>query len=276
MTNIFPPIIDKGLFAEVQKRLAKNRILAGANSAIEPYLLTGKAFCGHCETPIVADGGTSRNGTKHYYYSCKRKKKDLCDKKRENKNDLEMRVTEFVREFLSDRKNAERVASDIVAYYERRAGDNGLRSIEVRISNAQREAESLTTAFIEAKSALLRANIERKMSELETQISDLQTQRAQLAIERGQRITKEQILDFIADLLTGDPNDKEYQRKLIANLVSAVYVYDNELVTYLTFGVEKSIERVRLDETNLILERLSSVQTQKPLVAHPGVEPGTT
>lgn len=63
-TSIFPPIIDKALFAEVQKRLAKNKYLAGANSAIEPYLLTGKLFCGHCGTAMVSDGGktgTARN-----------------------------------------------------------------------------------------------------------------------------------------------------------------------------------------------------------------------
>lgn len=75
--NTYPPIIDKILFAEVQKRLAKNKILAGANSAIEPYLLTGKAFCGHCGTAIVADGGTSCNGKKHYYYACKPEEKRL-------------------------------------------------------------------------------------------------------------------------------------------------------------------------------------------------------
>ncbi|MDR1093104.1 MAG: recombinase family protein [Clostridiales bacterium] len=43
--NTFPPIIGKALFDDVQKRLVKNKILAGANSAVEPYLLTGKAVC---------------------------------------------------------------------------------------------------------------------------------------------------------------------------------------------------------------------------------------
>ena len=45
-----------------------------------------------------------------------------------------------------------------------------------------------------------------------------------------------------------------------------VYVYDNEIVTYLNFGVDKAIERVRLDETNAAIEGLKNVQTLSPLL----------
>ena len=69
-----------------------------------------------------------------------------------------------------------------------------------------------------------------------------------------------------AELIKGEPTDKEYQRKIIDNLVFMVYVYDNEIVTYLNFGVDKAIERVRLDETNAAIEGLKKVQTLSPLL----------
>ena len=69
-----------------------------------------------------------------------------------------------------------------------------------------------------------------------------------------------------AELIKGEPTDKEYQRKIIDNLVFMVYVYDNEIVTYLNFGVDKAIERVRLDETNAAIEGLKNVQTLSPLL----------
>ena len=47
-----------------------------------------------------------------------------------------------------------------------------------------------------------------------------------------------------------------------------VYVYDNEIVTYLNFGVDKAIERVRLYETNAAIEGLKNVQTLSPLLHH--------
>ena len=55
-----------------------------------------------------------------------------------------------------------------------------------------------------------------------------------------------------------------------------VYIFDDEhikVVNYLNSGVDKSIERVRLDETKEVLERLKGVQTQSPLVHLPQIAP---
>lgn len=258
-TTQYPAIIDELLFDEVQKRLARNKILAGANSAVEPYLLTGKAYCGHCGTAMVAGGGTGKSGKKHYYYVCKRKNKSQCDKSRENKDLLELQVTQQVFDFLSDKKNAEKAARETIAYYERRTGDDGLKSIETRIQQAQTKVDDLTNAFIEAKSPLLRANIERKMTDYEKLLADLQATKSRILLERGHQFTIKDILAFIAELLKGNPTDKAYQKQIIDNLVFMVYIYDDETVKtvgYLDFGVDKNIEKIRLDETNELIERI--------------------
>ena len=83
----------------MQERLAKNRYtLGGKETARVPYLLTGKLFCGHCGTEMVADGGTSKTGAQHHYYICKKRRGGKCDKKRENKDNLELYVTACVKE----------------------------------------------------------------------------------------------------------------------------------------------------------------------------------
>ena len=52
--NIYPAIVDKDLFERVGKRLTENKYTAGGQAtAKEPYLLTGKLYCGHCETEMV-------------------------------------------------------------------------------------------------------------------------------------------------------------------------------------------------------------------------------
>lgn len=74
--NTYPAIIDKALFERVQKRLAKNRYFAGGTATARvPYILTGKAFCTHCNAALISDGGTSRTGQQHHYYICKGRKK---------------------------------------------------------------------------------------------------------------------------------------------------------------------------------------------------------
>ena len=269
-TNTYPPIIDKATFATVQKRLEKNKILAGANSAVEPYILTGKAFCGYCGDSMTAGGGTSHTGAKHYYYVCHSKRKGGCRKSSENKNNLEYTVAKAVYDFLSRRENAEIAAQDTIRHYEQRTGEDSLRSIEARIRHAQDEAEQLTNAFIFARNELLRANIEKKMTEQEILIKDLCASKAQIELERGKKITKEKIIDFIAEMLKGDPSDKGYQKKLIDNLVYKVFVYDDNIITYLTFGNDKEIKEISLADTDKAIAD-KGVQPLSSLVHQPKI-----
>ena len=78
---------------------------------------------------------------------------------------------------MSDRKNAEIVVKDTLAYYDRRTGAESIKSIETRIAKAHKDVEEMANAFIEAKSGLLRATIEKKMSDYEKLIDDLESQK---------------------------------------------------------------------------------------------------
>ena len=267
-THTYPAIIDKALFERVQKRLAANRYFAGGMATARvPYLLTGKAFCGKCETAMVADGGTSKTGKTHQYYACKQKKKGVCDKHREEKDRLEFYVTQMVHDFLNDKENARKAARDTIAYYDKRTGADNIKSLDSRIAKARKDIEEMTTAFIEAKSALLRETIEKRMTDYEILIKDLESQKTQLEYERGLQVSENDILDYIADLLKGNPADKEYQKQIIDNLVYKVFVADDYINPLLVLGSGKEIENVRLSEVKDVLEKLfgASVQSQLPL-----------
>lgn len=175
--NIYPAIVDKALFLKVQEKLAENKyVLGGQETAKAPYLLSGKVFCGHCGSEMVADKSTGKSGKKYSYYTCKKSQKHECDKLRENKDNLESYVTSCVVNFLKDKKNAEMAVDDVFAYYEKRTDEDNLRSIAARIANIQNEAEKLADAFIDAKSQLLKNKIETKMAEYEILLNDLETQ----------------------------------------------------------------------------------------------------
>ena len=266
--NTYPAIIDNALFERVQKRLAANRYFAGgAATARVPYLLTGKAFCGKCETTMVADGGTSKTGKTHQYYACKKKKKGECAKHREEKDRLEFYVTQMVRDFLSDKENAQIAVRDTLKYYDNRTGADNIKSLETRIAKAHKDIEEMTTAFIEAKSALLRESIEKRMTDYERLIKDLESQKTQLEYERGLQVSENDLLDYIAHLLKGNPADKEHQKQIMDNLVYKVFVADDYINPLLTIGNGKGIENVRLSEVKEVLDKLygASVQTQLPL-----------
>ncbi|MBE5737382.1 MAG: recombinase family protein [Clostridiales bacterium] len=264
--NMYPPIIDKALFQRVQERLNKNKyFLGGQNKAKLTYLLSGKVFCGHCGTEMVSDGGVSKQGIAHHYYTCKKKKKSLCEKRREHKDALELYVVDCVRDFLSDPKNVEIAANDVLAYYEKRTDISTLKSVQTKIFNVEKEVEELADSFVKAKSKLLQDTIEKKMTEYEILLNDLKYQEALLELERGYKITKKDIMEFVAELLKGDRNDKDYQQKIIDNLVSQVYVRDDNTVVYLNIKGGKTIDLLDFDDTNEVLENTKSVRMQSPL-----------
>ena len=218
---------------------------------------------------MISDGGTSRTGQQHHYYICKGRKKGVCKKRREDKDELELFVTQVVYNFLSDEKNVKLAVKDTINYYERRTGIDNLKSIDGKIAKAQKDIDEMTTAFIEAKNALLRANIEKCMNDYEKLIEDLKSQKEQLERERGNQFTEKDILEFIADLLKGNPADKDYQKKLIDNLVVKVFVDDGYATVHIKLGNATEVADIRLKEVKIALEHLfTSVQTQSPLARH--------
>ena len=273
--NMYPSIIDKTLFRRVQERLRKNRYFAGGVATARiPYLLTGKAVCACCETDMVAGSGTSKNGKVYQYYDCKRMKKSKCNKRRERKYVLEQYEVECVRDFLSNPENAEIAVTDTLNYFERQTDKESIKSIETKIANVQKEAEELADAFVKAKSSLLQNTIENKMNGCEVLLENLSTQKAKLELERSYKLTKQEILDFIADLLKGDPADKEYQHRIIDNLVDKVYVGDNEIITILRINGSNKVqtETANLSDLKAAAETAKAVLMHEPAVCQKNAE----
>lgn len=264
--NMYPQIVTTELFNKVEKRLNANRYFAGGTAtAREPYLLTGKLFCGHCGTEMVSDGGTSKSGTRHYYYACKKMKKKQCDKHREHKDTIERYVVDCVRDFLSDEKNAEMVVSDVLNYYDKRTDATNLKSIVSKIAKARKEVDDLTDAFVKAKSQLLQNSIEKKMADYEILLNDLENQKVKLELDMGCRVSAKDLLDFIQIILAGDPDDKDYQKKLIDHLVNEVFASDDNTTVFFSISGNKSIETVTHNDYKEFKKETLGVPTRLPL-----------
>jgi hypothetical protein len=201
--NMYPQIIDQKLFEKVQVRLKSNNHFSGTNSAIEPYLLTGKAFCFYCNAQMVAGGGTSKSGKKHHYYECKNHKIKQCHKKVENKNDLEKAVIDGIISFLSKPENVETIANDTITYFEDRTASENILSIERKISSINTQVDEMTTTYLNAPNPLLKKRIETRMNEIEITLSSLQAEQEKLLHEKKLKLTKNNIIDFIAEILGG-------------------------------------------------------------------------
>lgn len=264
--NMYPQIISKELFIRVRERLDKNKYFAGGTAtAREPYLLTGKAYCGKCGTDMVADGGTDKYKVQHHYYTCKKRRRKECDKARVGKDALELAVTTGVVNWLSQEKHAKEAVEDVMNFYEKRTDVSNLKSLETRIAKVKQDVEAQAEAFVKAKSVLLQNTIEKKMQEYEILLNDLTYQHSILELERGCKITKEDMLDFIKLLIQGDVNDKNYQQKIIDNLVFAVIVEDDEVLALFNLRGGKATEKTDIDVIESIRNSIFGFQTRLPL-----------
>ncbi|MBS5850340.1 MAG: recombinase family protein [Clostridium sp.] len=271
-TNMYPAIIDKEMFERVQQRLSSNRyFLGGKETAKEPYLLTGKLFCGHCGTEMVAGGGKSKTGKQYYYYECKKKKKKLCNKKIEHKDQLEKYVVQNVIAFLSDEYNLKVITQDVLKYFNSRTDESEIKSIRKRIADIQEEADAAANAFIEAKSPLLKQRIEKRMQECEVLLADLEKIKARLLLERGQKLTEQDIVAFVKIILQGDVEDLEFRRRLIDNLVYKVYVSDDDTYIYFNIKGGNHIEEITLEDTKAAIDNAERVLTQRDPARHKGI-----
>jgi site-specific DNA recombinase len=77
------------------------------------FLLTGKLYCGKCDTPMTGTSGTSKTGATYYYY----KDKKGCGRQ-VRKDVIEDNVADAVRAALSDEATREKIADLVCEYSE--------------------------------------------------------------------------------------------------------------------------------------------------------------
>lgn len=261
-TNMYPQIIDKDLFNRVKEKLTANKYYAGGEAQAKvPHLLTGKLICGHCKKLMRSDKGTGKKGKAYFYYICRNVKSGKCNKQRMEKDALEEYVTRSVVEYLSVKVNAEVVAKDTIDFYDKRTDEQNIKTVQAKIANVRKEVEDLTTAYVKARNDLLRDTIEHQMEEYEILLNDLLEQEAKLELERGYKLTEQDILNFIDMITRGDTSDKEFQKRVIDNIVKWVYVYDDHKIIILNINNDNTIEKLTDDEMNDILNELEGNKT---------------
>lgn len=221
--DAIPPIVDKGLFDEVQRRLAKTADAPARGKAKVDYLLSGKLFCGHCGAPMNGESGTSRTGTVHNYYACyTRKRKRECDKRPLKKEYIEYIVARDAITLLTD-KVIEEMANMAIAQSERDLKENTrIPELTAKKQEVEQSISNITKAVEKgiASDALL-----NRLMELEAEKKDLNTQ---LAEEEKYiyRIDRDQIVSWLSEFKNGDIEDENFRRHVIDLMVNSVTVWD--------------------------------------------------
>ena len=259
-----PAIIDKVTFEEAQrmKRKTGRHIDQGAVD----YLLTGKAFCGHCGSAMIGDSGTSKSGTRHYYYSCQsRKSRNGCNKKSLQKDYLESCVVDYVLDHVLSDAQIKKTADAVMALQLEELKSSPLSAMEAERDEILKQIENINTAIA---AGIWSTSTVTKLRELESSAETLRISCETLKYSQAQLLDRDRVLFFLHQFTKGDRNDPLLRRHLIDTFINAVYVYDDHL-KIVTNNCDGN-QRFPLDD--LPDECSDNIKEGVPTVIHPNTQ----
>ncbi len=214
------------------------------------YLLTGKLFCGHCESPMIGVSGTSHTDTPHHYYTCKGRREDhaSCAKRNVRRDDIEQFVAAALRDTMFTPKAMAALAVAAVDYQSRHSNRNELLSLKNRLSDTARALNNLVSAI---EAGIFTPTTQARMVELEAQKRDLERLISVTAAEVDGQLTKEEIITTLELFKDGDVQDKNYQEALIDTFLIAAYIYDDKVRFVFNLGDHKTKADLPFNPTQL-------------------------
>ena len=220
-----PAIIEKSVFEEAQRMKAKTCRHIEQNAV--DYLLTGKAFCGHCGAAMIGDSGTSKNGARHYYYTCQaHKARKGCQKKSVRKDWLESFVVDFILDNVLSDEHIEQTADVILRLQEEELQRSPLAAMEAEYYETQKKIRNINNAIA---AGVWNASTSAMLKDLEDNAENLRSSIDVMKFSQSQLMDKDRILFFLHQFTTGDRTDPLLRQHIIETFVNAVYVYDDHL-----------------------------------------------
>ena len=220
-----PAIIERSVFEEAQRM--KGKTARHVEQGVVDYLLTGKAFCGLCGAAMIGDSGTSKNGTRHYYYTCQaHKARKGCSKKSVSKDYLESAVVDFVLDHVLSDEQIENTADAVMKVQAEELSHSPLASMEAEWKEILTQIDNINNAIAHG---VWNSSTSAHLKELEDQAEDLRVSVETLRYSQAQLLDRDRVLFFLHRFTKGDRNDPLLRRHIIETFVNAVYVFDDHL-----------------------------------------------
>ena len=251
-----PAIISKDTFRLAQLEMERRRTRKRPKSPKAKYLLSGKAFCGHCQKPLTGVSGTGRSGNKWYYYYCpdSRAKKG-CDKKPVRLEWLEDYVAQTTIQAVLQPEIIKHVSEKCYEMQLRYREDNSdVLYFENKLAKVKKAIKNILKAI---ESGVVTKTLPARLAKLENEQESIETELA-IAKATDVVITPEQI-EFLlwqfSQPQEGETED-DYRRRIIKCFVHKVFLFDDKLLLY--YNVSRDGKTREQSNVELLEEALSA------------------
>ncbi len=239
--SAIPAIIDKDLFAKVQKRIAANTRAPAVHKAEDEYLLTTHLFCGKCKAMMIGDSGTGKKGTVYHYYKCANAKKThTCDKKAVNKDWIENIVVKAIIEKIMDDDLMEQLSYRL--YDIQMQSSTILPALQQQLADVENGINNMLDAI---QKGIVLDSTKKRLSDLENRKKELEIDIAQEQIKRPV-LTREQIHFGLTKFRKLDLSTQKGKQTLIDGFVNAIYLFDDYAI--ITCNYKDGEERITFED----------------------------
>lgn len=230
------PIVSQETFLLAKREMQRRRKGKATRADTADYLLAGKLFCGHCGSLMHGVSGTSKTGNTHYYYTCAKKRKKLCDKKSVAKDYIEQLVVDLTMEYILEENRLRSIAEKMFALQE----ESDTTQEEIRhYKKMLRENSTASDNILKAVEKGLATDT------LLTRLKTLEDERAAILGEiaflesRTFGLTVEELEFFLLQFLQRD-DEEDYNRRIIKSFISRVVLYDDKIEIEYTLDGQSS------------------------------------
>ena len=203
-----PAIVSEELFNMVQRKI---RIDHPPKSKSAEYLLSGKLYCGLCGSRYKGTSGTSRHGTKYYYYKCPNKECSACTVPARQ---LEQYIADAISDTLRDPGMLDLIADKLYEY--RRSTTRGADPEDPakKLEKIERQLDALALNLEKRPGSETLLN---RLDALEAERDDLRIQiSASAARPASAAFDRDQLRALVQIFLAGFPHSgKEATTKMI-------------------------------------------------------------
>lgn len=249
-----PAIISKDTFHLAQLEAARRKTVKRPKEPKAEYLLSGKAFCGHCQKPLVGVSGTGKSGNKWYYYYCQESRaKRGCTKRPVKRDWLEREVVKrTIAEVLQPEviQHIAKKCYDLQMEY--RQDNSDVLFYELKLKDVRKAIKNTMHAI---ESGVKTKTLPARLQELENEEEALE---AELTIAKASDfvITTDQIEFLLTQF--AEPweceSEEEYHRRIIKCFVHKVFLFDDKLLIY--YNVSRDGKTREQSEAELLEEVL--------------------
>ncbi|MBR3431121.1 MAG: recombinase family protein [Clostridia bacterium] len=237
-----PAIVDPETFyavqAEVERRQNPKGAIVKRRRTNTVYLLTGKAYCDCCKSPLVGKSGTGRHGGFYTYYACKNMLEKNCDLKRVPQEKLEWFVAGVLKKFAMDPELVDLMVDISMKAQEERNNSSEMTLLRNELKQVESSINNITKAI---EMGTISQTLLDRLSDLEKRRDTL---KAQIATnehrDKLDHLSREEMVAIFQLVQEGEIENKDFQELMFRLLLNSVYVGKETIKIVLKYKKDES------------------------------------